>query len=417
MSKKDAPPLAVVLKGWPRLSETFIAQELKALEDIGFRFEIWSLRRPHDAKTHPIHAEIKAPVRYLPEYLHQEPLRVLTGMVLALFRIGFLPALGAWLADLVRDPTLNRIRRFGQACVLATEASPNLQFLYVHFLHTPGSVARYAALMRGLDWGFSAHARDIWTIPAWEKREKLAAARFGFVCNESGFRHLEALAPDPARLEKVYHGIDLKRFPPPAEPRPPRRGRTPDDAVRIVSIGRLVEKKGYGDLLSALADLPEGVHWRFIHIGGGPLHGALAGRARRLRLEDRIEWRGPGAHAEVLKLLREGDVFVLPAKIAKDGDRDGLPNVLLEAASQELPIIATHAGAMQDFIVQKETGYLAPPGRPAVLAEAMTRLIRDPEERQRLGVAARERVQKEFTMKEGVERIAARLAAAFDAPE
>jgi glycosyltransferase involved in cell wall biosynthesis len=240
-------------------------------------------------------------------------------------------------------------------------------------------------------------------------------ARFGFVCNEDGFAHLREIAPEPERIEKVYHGLDLARFPPPKEPRAARRGESPEDAVRIVSVGRLVEKKGYDDLLRALADLPDTLHWRFLHLGGGPLHGPLSAQAKRLGVADRIEWRGPGTQADVLALLREGDIFCLPAKVAKDGDRDGLPNVLLEAASQELPILATYAGATQDFVVQNETGMLAHPGRPAMLAEALTQLIERPSERRRLGVAARRRLEREFRMEDGAERIAERLTEALAA--
>ncbi|MEO1613331.1 MAG: colanic acid biosynthesis glycosyltransferase WcaL, partial [Pseudomonadota bacterium] len=164
----DAPSLAVIMKGYPRLSETFIAQELKAFEDRGLTFEIWSLRFPYDPKTHPIHDQIKAKVRYLPEYLYQEPLRVLRGWRKARRMPGYARARALWLKDWARDRTPNRGRRWGQALVMAAEMPPEVRFHYAHFLHTPGSVARYAAIIRGVEWGFSAHAKDIWTIPEWE---------------------------------------------------------------------------------------------------------------------------------------------------------------------------------------------------------------------------------------------------------
>ena len=169
------PALAVVVKGWPRLSETFIAQELVALEEAGQQFDIWSLRFPTDRKTHPLHDRLKARVRYLPEYLHQEPLRVLRAWRAARRLPGYHTARRIWLADLGRDISRNRIRRFGQACVMAVELPTATAGIYAHFLHTPASVARYAAIMRGLPWSFSAHAKDIWTSPDWELCEKLAA--------------------------------------------------------------------------------------------------------------------------------------------------------------------------------------------------------------------------------------------------
>jgi glycosyltransferase involved in cell wall biosynthesis len=410
----DAPPLAVVLKGYPRLSETFIAQELKALEDRGLSFHVWSLRKPYDDRLHPIHGEIRAKVFYLPEYLHEEPGRVLAGLAGAMLRRGFLVALALWLADLVRDPSLNRIRRFGQACVLAREGAASLRFLYAHFLHTPASVARYAAAIRGLRWGFSAHARDIWTIPDWEKREKIADARFGVTCTEAGARHLQGLAADPSKIEMLHHGLDLRRFPAPAEPRPPHTGHGEEDRVTFLSVGRLVEKKGYRDLLAALADLPKNAHWRFVHIGDGPLRAILQDYATRLGIADRIDWRGKRDQRDVLAALREADVFVLAAKVAQDGDRDGLPNVLLEAASQNLPIVATRVGAIGEFVANERTGVLVRAGHVGALAEQLHKLSRDPRRREALGAAARERLEREFGVEKGVARIAEKLRVILD---
>src|SRR5215471_15815605 len=174
--------VAFVLKGYPRLSETFIAQEILALEQRGLEILIVSLRHPTDRKIHPIHRAIRAELFYLPEYLCDEPRRVWQGWRRSRRYPGYRRARAAWLADLRRDPTPNRVRRFGQALVLAAELPPDVKQLHAHFLHTPASVARYAALIAGLDWTVSAHAKDIWTIPAWEKRTKLAEARWVVTC-------------------------------------------------------------------------------------------------------------------------------------------------------------------------------------------------------------------------------------------
>ncbi len=168
--------VAVILKGYPRLSEPFLAQEILALERRGLDLRIVSLRHPPDKDIHPVHREIGAPVSYLPEYLLTEPLRVLRGFAAARKLPGYACAHAIWRRDLGRDPTRNRTRRFGQACVLAAELPGDVTHLYAHFLHTPASVARYAAIMRGLPWSCSAHAKDIWTSPDWEIAEKLADA-------------------------------------------------------------------------------------------------------------------------------------------------------------------------------------------------------------------------------------------------
>ena len=212
--------VAFVLKGYPRLSETFIAQEIAALEQRGLDIAIVSLRWPTDRARHPVHERIRAPVLYLPEYLKDAPRRVLAGWRMARRLPGYGAARRAWLADLVRDPTPNRIRRWGQALVLAAELPPDIDHLHAHFLHTPASVARYAAIMRGLRWSVSAHAKDIWTIPEWEKRGKLAGAAWAVTCTGDGRDHLAALAPLAGSRQPRPSRARLRPLPAAA----PRRG-------------------------------------------------------------------------------------------------------------------------------------------------------------------------------------------------
>jgi len=370
-------PLAIVVKGWPRLSETFIAQELVALERAGHRFELWSLRHPTDTKRHPLHDQLAAPVRYLPEYLYDEPDRVARAREAARALPGYAQALRVWRDDLRVDPTHNRIRRFGQACVMAHEMPAGVRGLYAHFLHTPSSVARYAAIMRGLPWSFSAHAKDIWTSPDRELRDKLNPARFGAAfgatCTAHGAQHLRGLARGGTPIDPIYHGLDLSRFPdPPA--RPPRQ---PGDPLRLLSVGRLVEKKGFDRLLEALKALPEGLDWHWTHIGGGELGPTLAAQAEAAGIAARITWRGACDQPEVIAAMRAADLFVLPSRIASDGDRDGLPNVLMEAASQNLPILSTTVSAIPEFITSGTHGLLTDE-TPGALAEAIARMAAIP---------------------------------------
>ena len=179
-------PVGFVLKGYPRLSETFIAQEIHALERRGLPIHLFSLRHPTDTARHPIHEEIAAPVSYLPEYLHDDPVRVWRGWRIARRLDGYAAAFQQWRRDLLRDPTPNRIRRFGQAIVLAAELPASIQRLHFHFLHTPASVTRYAALMLDIPFTGSAHAKDIYTIPDWEKAEKLRDIGWLSTCTQAG---------------------------------------------------------------------------------------------------------------------------------------------------------------------------------------------------------------------------------------
>ncbi|MDX1514500.1 MAG: colanic acid biosynthesis glycosyltransferase WcaL, partial [Gammaproteobacteria bacterium] len=275
-----AREIAVLLKGYPRLSETFIANEIHGLEERGLRLRIYSLRKPTDASVHPVHRQIRAPVVYLPEYLYRSPLRVLAGLRACIRRPGFGAALRIWLRDLRRDPTPNRIRRFGQALVLAREMPPEIDHIHAHFLHTPASVARYAAIIGERSWSCSAHAKDIWTTPDWEKREKLSDCAWVVTCTEANRSHLCELAASNGQVELLYHGLDERRFPVPNGDASTRNGSTPDLAARLLCVGRAVEKKGLDDLLSALARLPPDLYWEFHHVGAGPLLGRLGRMSR-----------------------------------------------------------------------------------------------------------------------------------------
>jgi glycosyltransferase involved in cell wall biosynthesis len=408
VSGPRAGRVALVLKGYPRLSEAFIAQEIAALERRGLDGLIVSLRHPTDPRRHPVHAEIRAPLLYLPEYLYQEPLRLLRAWRRVRRWPSYAAARALWLRDLKRDPTPNRIRRFGQALVLAAELPRDVTQLHVHFLHTPASVTRYCALLRSLPWSGSAHAKDIWTTPEWEKREKLAACAWLVTCTAANRDHLAALAP-PGRVELVYHGVDLARFPPGATARPQRDGRDAAQPVMLLSVGRLVEKKGTDVLLEALARLPRTLHWRLVHAGGGPLRAKLEQRARRLGIFERIAWRGALAQDALLEEYRAADLFVLASRVARDGDRDGLPNVLVEAQSQALACVSTAVSAIPELIEDGVSGVLVAPEAADALAQALAALIGDPARRLALGVAGQARVRERFRLEPNLERLAAKF--------
>jgi len=403
--------IGVVLKGYPRLSETFIAQELLALEQRGLSLAIYSLRHPTDAATHPLHSQIRAPVTYLPEYLHDDVHRVWRAWRRVRRTPGYRAARSVWWRDFRRDPNRNRLRRFGQALVLAAELPRDVVHLHAHFLHTPASVTRYAAMMRELPWSCSAHAKDIWTLPEWEKREKLATCAWTATCTAFNADHLRSLAGTATDVELVYHGIDTLRFPAPDGDLSDRDGTDAADPVTLLTIGRAVDKKGLDDLLHALAQLPRELHWRLVHIGAGPLLARLAALARTLGLDERIEWRGPQAHATVLAAYRDADVFVLPSRVSEDGDRDGLPNVLLEAQSQRVACVSTRVSGIPELIVDGVTGVLIEPRSPAALAQALSRLIDDPPLRRSLAAAGLARTTTRFSLQAGADQLAGRFAA------
>ncbi len=403
-----------MVKGYPRLSETFIAQELLGLQRRGVPLHIYSLRHPTDTARHPVHGEITAPITYLPEYIHHHPGVVAAAWLRARRLPGYAAAWAALRRDFARDRTRNRLRRFAQACVLAVRSAPATPLYYAHFLHTPASVARYASIMRGVPFAVSAHAKDIWTTPDWEVREKLAACAWLTTCTRSGAEHLRTLAPDPARVHLTYHGLDLARFPLPAVPaQPPNRdGTSANDPVRLVSVGRLVEKKGYAILLRALARQPG--HWTFDHIGGGPLSAALRDLAGELGIAERITWHGAKSQQQVLAALADADVFVLASRIAADGDRDGLPNVLVEAQSQQVACLSTAVSAIPELITDGVNGVLVPPDDVDALAAALSALIADPAARSRFASAGAARVRRDFAADAGIDAITGLLGLGQD---
>lgn len=399
--------IVVVLKGYPRLSETFIAQELLGLERAGMELVLVALRRPTDGKRHPVHDEIKANVHYLPEYLHDEPFRVARSLFAVLPRSSFWPALWSFAADLRRDPTRNRIRRFGQALVLAAEWPENGEWLHAHFAHTPASVTRYASLLRRLPWTCSAHAKDIWTSQDWDLADKLSSVRWMVTCTRTGYEHLKSLAKDTSRVQLSYHGLDLARFGSFDSARAPRDGSTEADPVRVLSVGRAVEKKGYDVLLKALALLPPDINWRFEHIGGGEQLARLKALADGLGVASRISWKGALAQEDVLEHYRQSDIFALACRIATDGDRDGLPNVLVEAASQKLACISTDVSGVPELLTDEENGMVVAPENPQALAQALERAMRDPALRKRLGDAAEQRVRRHFDHNSSISQLKA----------
>jgi glycosyltransferase involved in cell wall biosynthesis len=173
-------------------------------------------------------------------------------------------------------------------------------------------------------------------------------------------------------------------------------GGTQEQCISLLSVGRAVPKKGFDSLLQALAALPDDFHWRWQHVGGGSALSSLQSAAADLGLNEKISWLGPLPQETVLSLYRESDLFILPSRIAPGGDRDGLPNVLMEAASQRLAIVTTELPGIAEFITTEVHGLLVPPDDVRALCDAIHRAGVNPALRGSLGDAARQRVTQEF---------------------
>lgn len=399
--------VCVISAGWPQLSMTFVAQELVGLESEGLKLWLATYGRANKVNR-GIHGRLQAPVHRLPRKPSRSP-RLLRAWWKLRGRPGYKRA-----RDLLKSGALGGRKKgarkaFARAMILAAEMPDDVGLIYSHFIDAPTSLALYAAMMLDLPLAISAHARDIWLSSETDLQTKLASARWCATCTEPGAEHLRGLADDPEKVKLIYHGLSFDRFPDPPARESTADGADPANPVRLLSVGRAVEKKGFDVLLAALAELPPGLNWRWLHIGTGRLVEQLQARAAQLGLTDRIEWLGARDQDYVIARYRDCDLFVLPSREAQDGDRDGLPNVLMEAQSQALACLSTRFSAIPELIIDGETGVMVEPDDRAALATALERLIRAPEERQRLGEAGNARVRQHFDSGRGIRAIAALL--------
>lgn len=400
------PRLAIVVKGFPRLSETFIARELAALERRGLVFSLHALRQP-GADAALTGYRPAGGVHYLPEYLHEAPAAVAGAILTAIRLPGFRASVASLAADFRRDPTRARLRRFGQAAVLASALAGRAQHIHCHFAHSPGSVTRYAAMMLGITYSLSTHARDVWTDPDWDLAAKMRGATFVACCNTAAQARLAALCPT-ADIQLIRHGIDEGLL---APLRPPsgHDGRDAPHAVRLACVARAVSKKGVDTLVDAIALLKGRLHVHVDHYGAGPLLPALQARAQQLGVNELFTFHGAVSHRAVIDAMDRADLLVFPARVGEDGDRDGVPNVILEAQARGLCVVACDAGGVSEAIVDGKTGMLVVSGTVQELAERLARCIADPLLRHQLSCAARETNMALFDARVGHDRLAALL--------
>jgi glycosyltransferase involved in cell wall biosynthesis len=381
MSSSPEPGrVAYVVKVYPRLSETFVVNELLAHERAGADLEVVSLRPPADGRLHPATGRVRAPIAYLPasglraEGLWDE------------LRAAEREAPGAW--EALRDaPTA---REAHQAVLLARAVRERgIDHLHAHFANDAATVARMAAALAGVTYSLTAHAKDIFhedVDPARLARD-LTDAAVAVTVSDFNLAHLRWVAP-AARLARVYNGLDLAAF---GFAGPHGRSR------RIVAVGRLVEKKGFADLVDACALLRDaGVAFGCDIVGGGVLAEALEAQVAERGLGDVVRLLGPRGQDEVRELVQGASVLAAPCVVGPDGNRDGLPTVLLEAMALGTPCVATDVTGIPEAVVHGRTGLVVGQHDPAGLADALRRLLDDDALRVRLATAARGLVEERF---------------------
>mgnify|MGYP000922308475 FL=1 len=387
------PVLGMVLKGYPRISETFISNEIRLLEEMGLCVRIISMRKPRESFSHASVKRIKAQVIYLPENMlpHLHSL-LYHNAVLFLQKPGtYLKAFAYMVSRFLKVRRSATIKHLLQGGYLVRVAgNGGLAHLHAHFAHSPTSVALYAGMLAGLPVSFTGHAKDVYTQDPERLAEKVNEAAFVVTCTGHNKEYLDRLAPDAA-IFKVYHGIDLSLFVP-GEPR-----FSPKPPFAILSVARLTAKKGLANVLRALAVLAgEGVDFTYELVGEGEDKAMLKELAASLGIADKVRFLGAMPHEAVLTHYRRADAFVLGCRVLDNGDRDGIPNVLVEAMAMGVPCAATTVSAIPELITDGETGLLTPPDDPGAMAGALRRLLTDEALRRRMIPAAMARVREGF---------------------
>jgi glycosyltransferase involved in cell wall biosynthesis len=406
------PSIAYVLKGYPRVSETFVASEIYRLEQAGVALRLLVIKRPDETRRHPVIDRIRALPEYLPpttslsetsvpRWLAANGRPFLRPLARVARRrpVGLARATGLAFAQAVRarrtfwsTPRALYLKELLQAVAVADRLldDRDVRHLHAHFAHGATTVAWLAAAITGLPFSFTGHAKDIYAPslnPAGLLSRKLRAARFAITCTEANRRHLQPLA-NGTPVHRVYHGLsaDIDARPDSAAP----AGCPP----RILGVGRLVRKKGFDVLVHAAALLPD-TEVSIVGEDGGE-EASLRALIAELGLQGRVRLRGTMTQAEVRAEYGHATVFCLPCRVLEDGDRDGIPNVLVEAMACSVPVVTTGVSAIPELVEDGVNGILVPPDAPDALARAVLELDGDPDRAAALAAAGRATVCARF---------------------
>jgi glycosyltransferase involved in cell wall biosynthesis len=411
MLPSDQIRVGFVVKRYPRYSETFIVREILAHEQAGLAIEIFALRPPIDGHFQDLIARVRAPVNYLylpAEGLFPEPLSAATLTANHFWRAlkeasEVVPNLWASLGAL-RHP---QARDVYQALQLAREVRvKRIDHLHAPFASDAATVARLGARLAGVSYSFTARAKDIFheSVRPEHLRQKLRDASGVVTVSDYHLDYLrQTYGPLASHVQRIYNGLDLDEFPYEAPRDRPRK---------IVAIGRLVEKKGFSDLIDACALLvSRGCSFSCRIIGNGPLKADLSAQVERLALQGHVSLVGPRPQREVIEEVQTAAVLAAPCIVCEDGDRDGLPNVIQEALALGTPVISTDVTGIPEVVRDEETGLLVPQHDPPALAAALERLLSDAALRVELSTRARHFMEAEFN----IHRNTARRRALFQA--
>ncbi len=407
--------VAYVLRSYPRLSQTFILNEIRALERLGVGIRIFAITDPREPITQPEVAEIRAPAHYLDSLgrTWRAMLSAHSSVAIAAPRryiAALLHAVSAKESD-TGYRVASRYRCFHYAVQLALilrrqERSNGIAVghLHAHFAHDPTLVAQLTHLLTGIPFSFTAHARDLYQVPEAQLRARAEQASTIVTCCRSNAAFLQRVLPQRLheRIALVYHGVDLHEF----RPREPDAGGSKPPL--LISVGRLVEKKGFADLMVACRALKDsGRRFRCRIYGDGPERSRLMTMLEELDLGSHLTIAGARPRREIMAAYREADVFALTPFVTENGDRDGIPNVIIEAMASGLPVVTTAVGGIPELVRPGVDGLVARPHDVEGIAASIATLLDDAGIRRRLGSAGRGTVQERFDLRNSAQELAA----------
>ena len=398
MTAASAAPdkrVAVLVKRFPRLSETFILREFLELRRQGLAVDLYAIMDPHESRSQP------EALAHVPEVTYLQPGNQRDQLPLVLRTAARHPWGTAKAAAFAASRhSQAAVRNLIHAMVLVAhldERGP--AHLHAHFLHSPSAIAFLAHKISGQTYSCTGHAKDIYTTLADNLVMRCRDAEFVTTCTAANREHLLSVTGlSPSRVHLCHHGVNVEMF--------SSLAREPV-AGRISSVGRLVPKKGFDVLIRACAIAArKGADFELRIVGSGPGREQLESLARSEGIESRVTFVGACSQLEVAKELSRAEIFALAPLVMPDGDRDGIPNVILEAMAAGVPVVATEVSGIPEVILDGRTGRLVPEGDAERLAGALTDLLGDAAERDRLGAAGKAAVLDGWTWEQAIRPLA-----------
>ena len=408
--------IGYLLRSYPRLSQTFILNEILALEKIGVSIQIFALTDPHEKVVQMQVDKVQAPVHYLCEDIQPRTLRdVLNenidvarrhfkGYVRSLLYIAANKRIDqGYTASTRWDCFLQAVHLLYLLVLKEWRTGKKIDHLHAHFAHDPALIAYLVNCMTGISFSFTAHARDLYQVPEKVLTDRIRQASAVITCCRANLEYLNQIAPSQqSKFSLVYHGVNLKDFQPVSDPSASPVPKYP----LILSVGRLVEKKGFQDLLQALLIVKEsGEPFQCDIYGDGPLCQPLKDWIEEHGLADEVSLMGDCTQQELISIYQNATLFVLTPVQTEDGDRDGIPNVLLEAMAVGLAVITTAVAGIPELVENNRNGLLYQPHDVEGISSGIIELLRNADKRGQLGAAASKKVTEKFDITQAAMRL------------